>query len=158
MTDNAVLRVGHDMRVTLHFAVRLIDGAEMDSTFGKAPASFVWGDESLLPGFETALLGLKAGDKRSVFMSADKAFGVHNPDNVQHFRRDEFADGMDMAQGTVVSFKDASGAELPGVIAQADQDWVKVDFNHPLAGRDLTFEVEIITVEKYVPEQPVQLR
>jgi len=158
MTDQTPLRVGADTRVTLHFAVRLLDGTEMDSTFGGAPASFVWGDESLLPGFEKALRGLKAGDKRSVFMSADKAFGAHNPDNIQHFQRKEFADGMTLEPGVVVSFKDASGAELPGVVAEVDGDWVKVDFNHPLAGRDLTFEVEILAVEPYVPEQPVQLR
>ena len=57
----------------------------------------------------------------------------------------------------VLSFADAAGAELPGVIAKADDEWVMVDFNHPLAGRDLTFEVEIIGIERYAPEQPVTL-
>ena len=158
MTEASLLRAGPETRVTLHFAVRLMDGTELDSTFGKTPASFVWGDESLLPGFEKALRGLKPGDKRSVYIEAKKGFGDHNPDNVQHFRRDEFADDMEIAVGTVVSFKDASGAELPGVIAACDDDWIQVDFNHPLAGRDLTFEVEIISVERHAPEQPVQLR
>ncbi|MCC1496559.1 FKBP-type peptidyl-prolyl cis-trans isomerase [Alcanivorax sp. 1008] len=156
MTDQ--LRAGPDTRVTLHFAVRLMDGTEMDSTFSGQPASFVWGDESLLPGFERALLGLKAGDKRSVYIEADKGFGAYNPDNIQQFRQDEFAEGMTLEAGVVVSFRDASGAELPGVISQIEDNWVTVDFNHPLAGRDLTFEVEILTVERDVPEQPVTIR
>lgn len=152
------MRAGPDTRVTLHFAVRLMDGTEMDSTYGGQPAAFVWGDESLLPGFERALLGLKAGDKRSVYIEADKGFGAYNPDNIQQFRADEFADGMTLEPGVVVSFRDASGAELPGVISLIEDNWVTVDFNHPLAGRDLTFEVEILAVEQYVPEQPVNIR
>ena len=78
-----ILRAGPDTRITLHFAVRLMDGTELDSTFGGDPAAFVWGDESLLPGFENALRGLKAGDRRSVFLEANKAFGDYNDDNVR---------------------------------------------------------------------------
>lgn len=164
MSDAAMLRVGPQMCVTMHFAVRLMDGTELDSTFNTAPATFVWGDESLLPGFEKALNGLKAGDKRSVFIAAEQGFGAHNPENIQHFRRDAFSADMDLNEGSVVSFKDASGAELPGVIVKADEterednDWVRVDFNHPLAGRELTFEVEILEVKHNVPEQPLSIR
>ena len=157
MTDQAGHRVGPDKQVTLHFAVRLMDGTEMDSTFAGEPASFVWGDGSLLPGFERAILGLKAGDRRSVFITADKGFGDYNEDNIQHFRRHEFAEDMTLESGTVISFRDAAGGELPGVVKSTDDDWVTVDFNHPLAGRDLTFEVEILAVEPHVPEQAVTL-
>jgi FKBP-type peptidyl-prolyl cis-trans isomerase SlpA len=65
---------------------------------------------------------------------------------------------MTLAPGVVVSFRDAAGAELPGVIKTVEGDWVTVDFNHPLAGRDLTFEVEILQVERWAPEQPLQIR
>ena len=157
MAEQPIERVGPDMQVSLHFAVRLMDGTELDSTFGGQPASFVWGDGSLLPGFERAILGLKPGDKRSVFITADKGFGAYNDDNVQHFRRHEFADDMTLEPGTVISFRDASGGELPGVVKSAEEDWVSVDFNHPLAGRDLTFEVEILAVARHVPEQAVTL-
>ena len=157
MADAGIKRAGPDMRVTLHFAVRLMDGTEMDSTFGGQPAAFVWGDGSLLPGFERAILGLRPGDRRSVFINADKGFGDYNEDNVQHFRRHEFAGDMALEPGAVISFRDASGGELPGVVKTADEDWVSVDFNHPLAGRDLTFEVEILAVEQHVPEQAVTL-
>jgi FKBP-type peptidyl-prolyl cis-trans isomerase SlpA len=158
MSDETPLRAGPDMRITLHFSIRFMDGTPVDSTAGKPPASFVWGDGSLLPGFERALSGLKAGDKRSVFIDAKSGFGERNEDNIQHFPRHTFADDMELAPGVVVSFADAARAELPGVIQSVDNEWVTVDFNHPLAGRDLTFEVEIVSVERHVPEQAVQLQ
>lgn len=158
MTDETPLRAGPDKRITLHFTIRLLDGTEIDTTHGKPPASFVWGDESLLPGFERPLLGLKAGDKRSVLIQAKDGFGERNEDNIQHFRPDTFADDLQLAPGMVVSFADAARAELPGVIQSVDEEWVTVDFNHPLAGKDLTFEVEIVAVERFVPEEVVSLR
>lgn len=156
MTES--LRAGPGTRITLHFAVRLMDGTVMDSTFERQPASFVWGDESLLPGFERVVLGLKAGDKRSAVIPPDKGFGEYNADNVQQFRQQEFDAGVALAPGVVVSFRDAAGAELPGVISSVEDDWVSVDFNHPLAGRELTFEVELLAVELHSPAQPVTLR
>lgn len=155
MTES--LKAGPQTRITLHFAVRLMDGTEMDSTFGGEPASFSWGDESLLPGFERAILGLEAGDRRSVYIDAQSGFGDYNEQNVQHFRRETFGEPEGLEVGMVMSFADAAGAELPGVVSSLDEDWVTVDFNHPLAGRDLTFEVEIISVEHDAPEQPVRL-
>lgn len=153
-----VLTVGPQREITLHFAVRLMSGEELDSTFGKEPATFVWGDESLPEGFERSLLGLKAGDKRSVFISAAEGFGEPNPENVQHFRREEFPDQEELAEGVVMQFTDAAKSELPGVIKAVDDEWVTVDFNHPLAGRELTFEVEIIAVKHAAEEQIIQLR
>lgn len=157
MSTSNELRVGPQRRVTLHFAVRMMDGTELDSTFGGEPAVFSWGDESLLPGFERAILGLRAGDKRSVFIDAQAGFGEYNEQNVQHFKRRTFSDAASLTVGMVMNFADAAGAELPGVISTLDEEWVAVDFNHPLAGRDLTFEVEIIKVEHDAPEQAVRL-
>jgi FKBP-type peptidyl-prolyl cis-trans isomerase SlpA len=138
-------RIGAGKRVRLHFSVALADGQVIDSTRERPqPAEFTVGDGSLLPGFEKAILGLRAGDRRSVFIDARHGFGERNPDNVQTFMRMQFRD-MDLAPGTVVSFADRSG-ELPGVVQSLDDDTVTVDFNHPLAGRDLVFEVDIIAV------------
>lgn len=157
MSTSNELRAGPQMRITLHFAVRLMDGTELDSTFAGDPAAFSWGDGSLLPGFERAILGLHAGDKRSVFIDAEAGFGEYNEQNVQHFRRDTFSGPDDLAVGAVINFADAAGAELPGVVSALDDEWVTVDFNHPLAGRELTFEVEIVRVEHDAPEQAVKL-
>lgn len=139
-------RIGPGKRVTLHFSVLLLDGAVVDSTRERSPATFTVGDGNLLPGFEQALFGLKAGDRRSVVLDAVNAFGVRNDDNIQVMRRSLFARDMRLEPGVVVSFADRSKAELPGVVIAVDDSEVTVDFNHPLAGRDLTFQVEIINV------------
>ncbi|MAR89506.1 MAG: peptidylprolyl isomerase [Pseudomonadota bacterium] len=140
-------QIGPGKRVTLHFSVLLMDGEVVDSTRERAPATFTVGDGNLLPGFEQSIFGLKAGDKRSVVLEAENAFGPHNPDNIQTMGRHLFrGQNIDLQPGVVVSFADPSKAELPGVIQAVDDDKVVVDFNHPLAGRDLTFQVEIINV------------
>ncbi|UTV99328.1 peptidylprolyl isomerase [Marinomonas rhizomae] len=133
-------------RVTLHFELSLEDGQIVDSNFSQAPASFVFGDGSLLPDFETALLGMSAGQEASFVMSPEKAFGAHNESNIQRMPRSQFS--MDLEEGMVVSFADMSKNELPGVIAEIGDKEVVVDFNHPLAGRSLTFRAQIVAVEE----------
>ena len=136
-----------ESKVTLHFSLTLENGDVVDSTFDKKPATFSMGDGSLLPGFEQKLIGLAKGDRQTVVVEKKSAFGPINPENVQYFNRKDFAEDMELTKGLVVSFKDASGGELPGVVAGADNEEVMIDFNHPLAGRDITFTVEIIDVE-----------
>lgn len=138
-------RVGPGARVTLHFSVSLADGPLVDTTKNGDPASFTFGDGSLLEGFEQSILGLKVGDRRSVFLTPEQGFGPYNDDNVQRFPVSQFAD-MALEPGLIISFADAARAELPGVVKEVTAEWVWVDFNHPLAGRDLNFEVEIINI------------
>ena len=148
-------RVAADTRVTLHFTLRLLDGEVVDSTRERAPAVFAYGDGNLLPGFERALLGLQAGDRRAVVIEAKDGFGEYLADNCQRMERTRFAPDLKLVKGLMLSFADKKG-ELPGVIIDIEADHVVVDFNHPLAGRDLGFEVEILAVEAVA--KPVQLR
>lgn len=139
-------RIGQNTQVTLHFALHLENGDTVDSTFDKAPATFKVGDGSLLPGFEAALFGFKAGDKRTVEVQPENAFGQPNPQNVQIMPRSQF-DGMELSEGLLVIFNDAANTELPGVVKAFDEAQVTIDFNHPLAGKALKFEVEIFEVK-----------
>ncbi len=140
-------QIHENSKVTLHFALRLDDGQVVDSTFEKAPATLTIGDGNLPEGFEKHILGLSEGDKRTVRVAPEDAFGQQNPGNVQMFKKAQFAQAGDLETGMVVSFQDAAGTELPGVIVEVLDDQVKVDFNHPLAGKSLDFEVEIIGIE-----------
>ena len=140
------LRIAQGSQVTLHFAIKLENGDVVDSTFDKQPASFTVGDGSLLPGFEMALYGLKCGDQRSLPITPDQGFGQSNPQNVQVMPRSAFA-AMELSEGLLVIFNDAANAELPGVVKAFDETHVTVDFNHPLAGKNLTFDVEILEVK-----------
>ncbi|MCY1179023.1 FKBP-type 16 kDa peptidyl-prolyl cis-trans isomerase [compost metagenome] len=142
-------RIGPDMEVTLHFALHLENGDTVDSTFDKAPATFKVGDGNLLPGFEAALFGFKAGDKRHLQILPENAFGQPNPQNVQVMPRGNFKD-MELSEGLLIIFNDAANAELPGVVKFIDDSHVTIDFNHPLAGKPLSFEVEIIEVRRVV--------
>ena len=138
-------RIGPDKEVTLHFALSLENGDVVDSTFDKQPATFKVGDGNLLPGFEVALYGFKAGDKRSLQIAPENAFGQPNPQNVQVMPRSQFQD-MELSEGLLIIFNDAANAELPGVVKAFDEQQVTIDFNHPLAGKTLSFDVEIIAV------------
>ncbi|WP_160288318.1 FKBP-type peptidyl-prolyl cis-trans isomerase [Pseudomonas knackmussii] len=142
----ADVRIGADTEVTLHFALKLEDGNVVDSTFDKQPATFKVGDGNLLPGFELALYGLKAGDKRTLSIDPEQGFGQPNPANVQVMPRDQF-EGMELSHGLLVIFNDAAKTELPGVVKEFDEQRVTIDFNHPLAGKTLAFDVEIIEVK-----------
>ncbi len=99
-------------RVTLNFALTLEDGEVVDSNFDAPPASFTIGDGNLLPGFEAPLVGLKSGDENEFLIAPEKAFGQHNPQNVQAIERDNFSDD-ELDIGLVLSFQNGDG-ELPG--------------------------------------------
>lgn len=145
------LPIDKGTRVTLHFALRFEDGQAVDSTFEKAPATLEIGDENLPENFEAYLMGLKAGDHERFQVPPEKGFGQRNPNNIQTFKRHEFSADMVLEPGVVVSFADARQQELPGVIKRVEGDVVEVDFNHPLAGHTLEFEVKIIDVEPAGP-------
>lgn len=139
--------IGPGTRVMLYFSLSLGTGELVDST-GDKPAVFMVGDGNLLPGFENAIFGLTAGTSRSVLVTAEKGFGPRNSENVQMMKRSDFGSEIELSEGLMVSFADPQKSELPGVVRRILGDLVEVDFNHPLAGRDITFEVEIVSVEQ----------
>jgi len=136
--------ISPESTVELFFEIRLLDGAIVDSNYNKQAATFKIGDGNMLAGFEAVLMGLQAGDKQVFKLAPEQAFGMSNPSNMQTIGRSKFTD-MELEEGLVVSFQDPSG-ELPGIIASFDEKNVVVDFNHPLAGKDLEFQVEIVNV------------
>jgi FKBP-type peptidyl-prolyl cis-trans isomerase SlpA len=144
------LVIAEGTAVTLHFSLSLKDGDVIDSTFDDEPATFTVGDGNLLPGFEASMMGLSSGAKESFTIVPEKGFGQHNPSNIQIIARDQFAEELTMEKGLMLSFSDAQNTELPGVVAEFNDKDVTVDFNHPLAGKDIIFEVEIISVKPAV--------
>lgn len=140
--------ISQDSAVTLHFTIKLKDGSVADSThnFGK-PAKLVIGDGSLSDNFEQCLLGLQAGDSQSIELAAADAFGAPNPDNIHYMDRSKFVGDAGVEVGTIMAFSGPDGMEIPGIITEIAGDSVTVDFNHPLAGQDVIFDVEILSVE-----------
>ena len=138
------LQIETGMSVTLHFSLVLEDGHIIDSNFESEPATFSVGDGNLLPGFESILMGLVNGDEREFTIPPEQAFGQHNPQNVQAVERGNF-DQEELELGAMFSFQNGDG-ELPGVIVDVDDDEVVIDFNHPLAGKNIIFQVKIIDI------------
>ena len=137
--------IGQGAEITLNFSLALEDGHVIDSNFESSPASFLLGDGSLLPGFEEVLEGLVAGSEAQFLVPPEKAFGQHNPQNVQLIKRSLF-DQDELQPGLVISFQNGDG-ELPGVVQSLTEEEVLVDFNHPLAGKSIVFTVKIIDVQ-----------
>ncbi|HCE2649174.1 TPA: FKBP-type peptidyl-prolyl cis-trans isomerase [Vibrio parahaemolyticus] len=142
--------ITNDSVVTLHFTIKMKDGSVADSThnMGK-PAKFVMGDGSLSENFEQCLVGLQSGENKAIELKAQDAFGMPNPDHIHHMDRTKFVGEAEaeVEVGTIMAFSGPDGMEIPGIITEIAGDSVTVDFNHPLAGQDVTFEVEILSVE-----------
>ena len=136
--------VGPGTRVTLHFSLRLESGHEVDRT--REPATFVVGDGNLPDGFERAMFGLEAGADAALRIAPEHGFGLPSRERMltlpmERFRR------IPLQRGIVVSF-DTPDGPLAGVVAVIEEESVTVDFNHPLAGHTLLFDVEILDVQR----------
>jgi FKBP-type peptidyl-prolyl cis-trans isomerase SlpA len=139
--------VSEGTRVYLNFSLSLDDGSEVDTNFGGEPVGFVIGDGSLLPGFERLIFGMISGERHMFTVLPEDAFGQPNENNIQYIPMDHFDDDAELEIGVVFSFADAAGGELPGVVIGYDDEEVTVDFNHPLAGRTILFDVLVHRVE-----------
>lgn len=135
----------------MHFSISLEDGTVAETTReDNEPIEFVMGDGTLIEGLELALYGLNPGDKQTITIEPRLAFGFHDPSNVHVMQRNEFPGDMQLKRGVIIEFNTPAGDEVPGTILEVNGDEVKVDFNHPLAGHEITFEVEILSVEATV--------
>lgn len=145
MGDKPVVQEGRT--VTLHFSARLEDGFEVESTAGGEPLTYEVGDGTLIGGLEVLIIGLQPGDRRTFVIGPEESFGFRDPANIHDMPRDQFEPDIDLTPGNIIEFTTPAGDELPGAVLEADDDRVTVDFNHPLAGHTLTFDVEVVAVE-----------
>jgi FKBP-type peptidyl-prolyl cis-trans isomerase SlpA len=141
-------------RVRLHLAIRLEDGTEALSTFGEDPVELQMGDGTLQPGLELALYGLKPGDRQTLNLLPEQAYGLRDPALIQHMPLSDFDAGFTPETGQIIAFRLANGDEAPGSILGIEAGQVEVDFNHPLAGHEITFEVEILDVSGTPDDHP----
>ncbi len=130
----------------MQFHLALEDGTEVDSTGNGEPLEFTMGDGTLHEHLESHLLGLRAGDRERFLLGPEEAFGFRDPDNVHAMPRAEFPAEMNLEPGMVIEFDTPSGEAIPGTLTEVGEASVAIDFNHPLAGRNLVFEVEIVSV------------
>lgn len=140
--------VQSDSAVLLHFDLKLEDGQLADSTRREnKPALFRLGDGSLSLDLEQALLGLRPGDKKSFSLAPEAAFGPSNPDLIQFFSRRHFMETGVPEVGTIMLFTGINGDEMPGLISEVAEDSITVDFNHPLAGKVVWFDIDVLEID-----------
>lgn len=129
--------------VSLHFTLSMETGEVIDSTRDKVAGEFTIGDGTLPTGFEQAVMGMMEGERKIHCVTPEHAFGMPNPSNIQRFSTTQFA-GQELSEGLVMNFSDPANTGLAGIIVEFDEEEVVVDFNHPLAGKTLLFDVEIL--------------
>ncbi len=133
--------------VTLHFSLTTSDGFEAVSTFEEEPETIVMGDGTLSEGLELALYGLKPGDRQTLTLTQDQAFGPRDDSAVQLIPRGDFPSDSELEAGQIFAFSTPEDDEVAGTILEIQGDEVTVDFNHPLAGMEVVFSVEILEVK-----------
>lgn len=139
--------IDQSSQVLMHFDLKLEDGSAADSTrVSNKPARLQMGDGSLTANFEACLIGLQQGDKKSFTLAAEEAFGQPNPDNIHYMDKSRFSADTPLDLGTIIAFSQPDGTEVPGIIRAVSGSSVTVDFNHPLAGQTVIFDVEILSV------------
>jgi FKBP-type peptidyl-prolyl cis-trans isomerase 2 len=137
----------HGNTVKVHYTGTLGDGTEFDSSRGGEPLSFTLGEGNIIPGFERAVEGMETGETRTVTISAEQAYGERRDELVQDLPRTAIPDDIELSRGLVLHAEGPGGETLVFTVAAFDEATVTVDGNHPLAGRDLTFALELVEVD-----------
>jgi FKBP-type peptidyl-prolyl cis-trans isomerase 2 len=130
--------------VKVHYRGTLEDGTEFDCSAGREPLEFTVGTGQVIPGFDKAVLELEPGQKTTVTIPAGEAYGEADPAGIQKFPMSAFPSRPEV--GWTVELGGPNGERIPAAIVDVNDEEVSLDFNHPLAGKDLTFEIELLEV------------
>ncbi|MBA7695312.1 Trigger factor [subsurface metagenome] len=132
-------------KVAVHYTGTLYDGSVFDSSVGRAPLEFVLGAGEMIPGFDKAVRGMKVGQTKKVTLSPDEAYGPYDPNLIFMAGRDEL--GLEVQVGQQLRLQTESGKTVIATVTQITEENITVDANHALAGKELTFEIELISIE-----------
>ena len=133
--------------VRIHYTGTLADGSVFDSSRGREPLEFTLGSGQVIPGFDRAVAGMAVGDSHTVTIPAAEAYGPHRPELARRIARDHFPAHIEPAVGQQLQLRgDDEGGTMVVTVREVTDDAVLLDANHPLAGQDLTFALELVGV------------
>jgi len=132
--------------VKVHYTGRLNDGEEFDSSRGGDPLEFTIGEEQLIPGFERAVIGMEPGDNKSIVVEAGEGYGPRLDELEQTIPRDHVPDDISLEVGMQLQAQTEDQQALILTVTSLSDDTVTVDANHPLAGKDLNFDIELVEI------------
>jgi peptidylprolyl isomerase len=133
--------------VKVHYTGTLEDGTVFDSSKERDPLQFTLGKGQLIKGFEEAVIGMSVGETKSVRIPSDEAYGSHREDLLLKFNKSDFPPDIEPKGGLVINLVSPDGRNLLATITEISGDSVTLDANHPLAGKDLTFNIDLVEVE-----------
>lgn len=133
--------------VLVNYRGTLSDGSEFDSSEGRAPLEFEVGAGQVIPGFDDAVRGLEVGEAKTVTIPAAQAYGESSDEAQQTFPRDAFPPDTEPEVGWMVELEADDGQRIPATVVEVTPEQVVLDFNHPLAGEDLTFDIELLEIK-----------
>jgi peptidylprolyl isomerase len=144
MSESPAAKAGDTVQV--HYTGTLADGSEFDSSRGHEPLEVKLGEGNLIPGFENAVFGMSVGDSKQVTIPCSEAYGEHNPQMTQQVPRDVIPAEIELAEGMTLHAQGPEGQTLRFTVVSFDDESVAIDGNHPLAGKDLIFDLELMAI------------
>ncbi len=134
-------------KVKVEYTGTLDDGEVFDSSEGQDPLEFTVGSGEIIPAFEDAVMEMEEGEEKDFRIKAEDAYGEHDQKLIEEIPRDNLPEG-DIKPGVMLVAQLEDGTEIPATIVKVNEDMVKIDFNHPLAGKALNFHIKLVKIEK----------
>lgn len=154
MTNESSKTVQDDAIVTINYTLRLDDGEVIDTSEGRDPLQYIQGKGQIVPGLERELYGMNVGDEKAVTVSAEEGYGDYDEERLQRVPLETFPDDMELEEGMSVRMRDVNSGQLfDAYIDDVDGEAVTLDFNHPLAGETLHFDIKIVEVREATPDE-----
>ena len=151
MTDTTQIAKAGDT-VQIHYTGTLDDGSTFDSSEGRDPLQFALGSGQVIKGFDEGVTGMAQGEKKTIHIKCEDAYGPIRPDLIHKVAREQIPAEIPLSEGLMLQMQDTGGTVLPVKVVSFDDEAVTMDANHALAGKDLTFELELVSIGEAASE------
>lgn len=135
-------------QVKVHYTGRLKTGEQFDSSTGKDPLAFTVGAGQMIKGFDKAIPGMEVGEKKTISIAPEEAYGPVNQEAIIEFPKNNIPDSLKVEPGMQLQLQSADGQPVPVVVKEVKDDIVVLDANHQLAGKELVFDIELMDISK----------
>jgi peptidylprolyl isomerase len=132
--------------VKIHYTGTLENGETFDSSKGREPFEFTLGAGEVIPGFDDAVTGMQIGETKTETIPSDRAYGAHRDEMVIKVGKEQIPKGMNPEVGNRLAMQTKDGQQVPVEVTEVNPEGLTLDANHPLAGKDLTFEIELVAI------------
>jgi peptidylprolyl isomerase len=132
--------------VKVHYTGKLTNGETFDSSVNREPLEFTMGQKQMIQGFEKAVLGMQVGESKTVNIPADEAYGQANPDMIFEIEKSQIPDNIPLEVGLQLNVQTNDGQNFPTMVKKIEGEMIVLDANHPLAGEELIFEIELTEI------------